>query len=75
MYNKCERILVSLFLVRCLELGFKFESLKVKKKGSSAQSNRPQKWWQQWDGIFYIPQEIPSDKKPNINQTYLDWSL
>ena len=29
------------------------------------------KWWQQWDGIFYIPQEIPSDKKPNINQTYL----
>ena len=75
MINKCESNLCISVLVRCLELGFKIESLKVYEKGSSAQSNRPQKWWQQWDGIFYIPQEIPSDKKPNINQTYLDWSL
>ena len=30
-----------------------------------------------WTGVCekdYL-QEIPSDKKPNINQTYLDWSL
>ena len=56
-------------------LGTKSNPLKFMKRVKCAQSNRPQKWWQQWDGIFYIPQEIPSDKKPNINQTYLDWSL